>query len=70
MTQGESSVCFLMFFVDSNGLFFPRVINGVLEMDGFRMTLGFSSNSSGAECASSDGADEGTILVCCNIYKV
>ena len=32
-------------------------------MDGFRMTLGFSSNSSAAECADSEGADEGTILV-------
>ena len=27
------------------------------------MTFGFSSNSSGAECADSEGADEGTILV-------
>ena len=28
------------------------------------MTFGFSGNSSEAECADSDGADEGTILVC------
>ena len=33
-------------------------------MDGFRMTLGFSRNSSEAECADSEGTDEGTILVC------
>ena len=36
------------------------VINGVLEMDGFRMTLGFSRNSSDAQC---EQGDEGTILV-------
>ena len=28
------------------------------------MTFGFSGNSSEAECAGNDGADEGTILVC------
>lgn len=38
-------------------------------MDGFRMTLGFSSNSSAAECADSEGADEGTILVRHSILK-
>lgn len=38
-------------------------------MDGFRMTLGFSSNSSAAECADSEGADEGTILVRHNNIK-
>ena len=37
------------------------VINGVLEMEGFRMTLGFSNGSSEAQC---EGGNEGTILVC------
>ena len=36
------------------------VINGVLEMEGFKLTLGFSSNSSEVEC---NQGDEGTILV-------
>ena len=35
-------------------------------MDGFRMTFGFSRNSSEAECADGEGADEGIILVCSN----
>ena len=32
-------------------------------MEGFRITLGFSSNSSEVVCANSGGEDEGTILV-------